>query len=196
MKIQSFPIADLHYDPNNARKHPEANLRALKESLTQFGQQKPIVITSYGTIVAGNGTVEAAENLGWTQIECVVIPDGWSKEKIAAFALADNRTAELAQWDARELLNQLEQLADFDMNALGFDAWERPEDTGATDGEVIESRGLGTPIISFEIVFDDADQQTIWFNFLKMARTLHPEAETNAERITASLIDYMGQNNG
>jgi hypothetical protein len=125
----------------------------------------------------------------------VEVPADWSKEKIAAFALADNRTAELAQWDARELLDQLEQLADFDMNALGFDAWERPADTGATEGEQIESRGLGTPIISFEIVFDDADQQTVWFNFLKTARVLHPEAETNAERIIASLIDYMGDNN-
>jgi len=195
MEIKSYPIADLKFDPNNARKHPEANLKALEESLKRFGQQKPVVITSYGVIVAGNGTVEAAERLGWTQIETVQVPEGWSKEQIAAFALADNRTAELAQWDARELLDQLEQLADFDMNALGFDAWERPENTGNTDGEPIESRGLGTPIISFEIVFDDADQQTVWFNFLKTARVLHPEAETNAERIVASLIDYMGDNN-
>lgn len=195
MKIKSYPIADLKFDPHNARKHPEANLKALEESLNRFGQQKPVVITGYGVIVAGNGTVEAAERLGWTEIMAVEVPADWSKEMIAAFALADNRTAELAQWDARELLDQLEQLADFDMNALGFDAWERPADTGNTDGEPIESRGLGTPIISFEIVFDDADQQTVWFNFLKTARVLHPEAETNAERIIASLIDYMGDNN-
>ncbi len=196
MKIKSYSITDLTFDPNNARKHPEANLKALEESLLQFGQQKPVVITSAGVIVAGNGTVEAAGRLGWSEIMAVEVPDSWSKEKIAAFALADNRTAELAQWDARELLDQLEQLAEFDMNALGFDAWERPADTGSSDGEPIESRGLGTPIISFEIVFDDADQQTVWFNFLKTARLLHPEAETNAERITAALLDYMGSQNG
>lgn len=195
MKIKSYSIADLKFDPNNARKHPEANLRALESSLSQFGQQKPVVITSYGVIVAGNGTVEAAGNLGWSEVMAVEVPADWSKEKIAAYALADNRTAELAHWDARELLDQLEQLADFDMNALGFDAWERPADTEATEGEPIESRGLGTPIISFEIVFDDADQQTVWFNFLKTARMLHPEAETNAERITAALLDYMGSQN-
>lgn len=196
MKIKSYSITDLTFDPNNARKHPEANLKALEESLNRFGQQKPVVITTAGVIVAGNGTVEAAGRLGWTEVMAVEVPADWSKEKIAAFALADNRTAELAQWDARELLDQLEQLADFDMNALGFDAWERPADTGSTDGEPIESRGLGTPIISFEIVFDDADQQTVWFNFLKTARVLHPEAETNAERITAALLDYMGSQNG
>jgi ParB-like chromosome segregation protein Spo0J len=196
MKIKSYSITDLTFDPNNARKHPEANLKALEESLLQFGQQKPVVITSAGVIVAGNGTIEAAGRLGWSEIMAVEVPNSWSKEKIAAFALADNRTAELAQWDARELLDQLEQLAEFDMNALGFDAWERPADTGNSDGEPIESRGLGTPIISFEIVFDDADQQTVWFNFLKTARMLHPEAETNAERITAALLDYMGSQNG
>lgn len=195
MKITSYQISDLTFDPHNARKHPEANLKALQESLNRFGQQKPVVISADGVIVAGNGTVEAASRLGWTEVLAVEVPADWSQEKIAAFALADNRTAELAQWDARELLDQLEQLADFDMNALGFDAWERPADTGNTEGEPIESRGLGTPIISFEIVFDDADQQTVWFNFLKTARVLHPEAETNAERITAALLDYMGSQN-
>lgn len=193
MKIKSYSITDLTFDPNNARKHPEANLKALEESLNQFGQQKPIVITTAGVIVAGNGTVEAATRLGWSEVMAVEVPADWSKEKIAAFALADNRTAELAQWDARELLDQLEQLADFDMNALGFDAWERPADTGNSDGEPIESRGLGTPIISFEIVFDDHEQQNVWFEFLKWARIAHPEAETNAERIVLALTDYMNR---
>lgn len=184
MEIKSYPIADLKYDPNNARKHPEANLKALEESLKRFGQQKPVVITSYGVIVAGNGTVEAAERLGWTQIETVQVPDSWSKEQIAAFALADNRTAELAQWDARELLDQLEALSDFDMNALGFDAWERPEDTDFTEGGQVESRGLGSPIIHYDIVFETEAQQLVWFGFLKQLRNEFPAEETLAARLT------------
>lgn len=196
MDIKTMKVTDLTFDPHNARKHPEQNLSALRASLKEFGQRKPIVIDSAGVVVAGNGTLQAAIELGWSTIEAVEVPADWDERKIAAFALADNRTAELAQWDARELLDQLEQLEDFDMNAFGFDAWQKPEDTSATDGEPIESRGLGTPIISFEIIFDSADQQSVWFNFLKTARMLHPEAETNAERITLAIQDFLENNNG
>jgi ParB-like chromosome segregation protein Spo0J len=39
-------------------------LSAIAESLKQFGQRKPIVITADNVIVAGNGTVEAARVVG------------------------------------------------------------------------------------------------------------------------------------
>jgi len=194
MKIETQKVADLAFDPRNARKHPEANLEALVESLRQFGQRKPIVITADGKVVAGNGTLEAAMRLGWTEIETVEIPADWDSKKVAAFALADNRTAELAQWDARELLDQLQELTDFDMNSLGFDAWNAKLAEHDSSAETPESRGLGTPIISFEIVFDNHEQQATWFEFLKIARVLHPEAETNAERIVTSLKQFMESN--
>lgn len=190
MKIESFEVTDLSFDPRNARKHPTQNIEALKESLRLFGQQKPIVITADGTVVAGNGTLQAATELGWNKIDAVTVPTDWDAKKVAAFALADNRTAELAQWDARELLSHLEELDDFDMNALGFDAWNVSQESTSTEGgDAVESRGLGNPIIAFEIVFDDYDQQKVWFEFLKVARLLHPEAETNAERIVAMIQD-------
>jgi hypothetical protein len=194
MKIQNKKVSELNFDPRNARKHPDANLEALMSSLTQFGQRKPIVITKDGTVVAGNGTLDAAMRLGWTEIDTVEIPADWDSKKVAAFALADNRTAELAQWDARELLDQLEELSDFDMNSLGFDAWNAKITHHDSVEETPESRGLGTPIISFEIVFDNHDQQNVWFEFLKVARLLYPDAETNAERIIASLEQFMESN--
>jgi hypothetical protein len=191
MEIKAVALSDLIFDPKNARKHPDENLSALQASLKEFGQRKPIVIDSGGVVIAGNGTLKAAMNLGWSTIEVVEVPAAWSAEKITAFALADNRTAELAQWDARELLSQLESLDSFDMSAFGFDEWNRPEDTESTGGESPESKGLGTPIISFEIIFDTSEQQSVWFEFLKVARIEHPDAETNAGRITSALTAYM-----
>jgi ParB-like chromosome segregation protein Spo0J len=74
-------IADLSLDPNNARKHSQRNLDAIAASLKQFGQRKPIVVHR-GVVLAGNGTVEAAKTLGWTEIEldpkyCDVIVTRW-----------------------------------------------------------------------------------------------------------------------
>jgi site-specific DNA-methyltransferase (adenine-specific) len=128
MKIETIQILKLTPDPQNARKHDDKNLDAIKGSLTQFGQRKPIVISQDNVIVAGNGTVEAAKRLGWTEIEAVRVPSNWSADQIKAFALADNRTAELAVWDELVMAGQLLELqeAGFEIAEFGFELSELP----------------------------------------------------------------------
>jgi len=112
----------LTLDPNNARKHSEKNLKAIAASLEKFGQRKPIVVHR-GVVIAGNGTVEAAKSLGWTDIAIAEVPDEWDADTAKAYALADNRSAELAEWDESELAKQLLELqdADWDITELGFE---------------------------------------------------------------------------
>jgi 16S rRNA G966 N2-methylase RsmD len=123
LKIESVPIEKLTFDPANARKHSDANLAAIAGSLKEFGQRKPIVITFDNVIVAGNGTVEAAKFLGLTDVDVVRVPKDWGADQVKAFALADNRSAELAEWNPEVLSAQLLELeqAGFDIEALGFD---------------------------------------------------------------------------
>jgi hypothetical protein len=124
MKIETLRIADLTLDPKNARQHDSKNLKAIEGSLTQFGQRKPIVITEVNVIVAGNGTVTAAKNLGWETIEAVRVPADWSTDQVKAFALADNRTAELATWQPEVLAAQLIELESvgFEIADFGFES--------------------------------------------------------------------------
>ena len=119
MKIS---IAKLSLDPKNARKHSQRNLDAIAASLLKFGQRKPLVVHR-GVVLAGNGTLEAARSLGWTEIEVAEVPDDWDNDTAKAYALADNRTAELAEWDESELAKQLLELqdADWDITELGFE---------------------------------------------------------------------------
>lgn len=122
MKVKAVAIDSLRLDDSNARKHSERNLAAIKESLSRFGQRKPIAVR--GTkVLAGNGTLEAARQLGWTEIQVVEVPDDWDEDTAKAYALADNRTAELAEWDESELIAQLMELkeAEWDVEALGFE---------------------------------------------------------------------------
>lgn len=123
MQIENLRIADLTPDPENARQHDAKNLKAIQGSLTQFGQRKPIVITEAGVIVAGNGTVEAAKLLGWETIQAVKVPEDWTAAQIKAFAIADNRTAELATWRTEVLSAQLVELQNLDVEieAFGFE---------------------------------------------------------------------------
>jgi ParB-like chromosome segregation protein Spo0J len=128
MKIEAVALDDLLFDVSNARKHSKRNLEAIASSLSEFGQRKPIVVDSENIIIAGNGTAEAAKFLGWKQITVARIPEDWDDNKIRAYALADNRTAELAAWDADILNEQLLELQEFDldMTIFGFDPLVAP----------------------------------------------------------------------
>ena len=123
MEIETVVLDSLRLDPSNARRHDKRNLSAIQESLRRFGQRKPIVVSTDGIVIAGNGTVEAARALGWTEISVARIPSEWTSDQIKAYALADNRSAELAEWDETTLAEQLIELDDmgWDVEALGFD---------------------------------------------------------------------------
>jgi len=113
-------VADLNPDPSNARKHGQRNLDSIKASLAAFGQRKPLVVQREGMIVrAGNGTLEAAKVLGWDYIAAVVIDE--DSAQAVQFAIADNRTAELAEWDDETLATLLDGMDEPTRDLLAFD---------------------------------------------------------------------------
>lgn len=122
MKLSKRSVASLTPDPENARRHSEKNLAAIEASLRLFGQRRAAVVRSDGTILAGNGMVEAARRAGFDEVYVHVVPDEWTNEEARAFALADNRTAELAEWDEEVLASHLVELdvAGMDLSDLGF----------------------------------------------------------------------------
>jgi len=132
LEIEIIKCDDLELDNTNARIHDENNIRVLAASLQQFGQRKPIVITTANIVVAGNGTLQAAQLLGWESISCVRVPIDWSIERIQAYALTDNRTAELAEWDIGALREQLDSLDSlYDIESLGFASYLDTKETPA-----------------------------------------------------------------
>lgn len=116
LEIHVLPISELTPDPNNARIHKRKSLDALCESLSTFGQRKPILITKDKVVIAGNGTLAAAQILEWETINCTYVPSEWTQQQITAYALADNATAELSSWDEDLLQVQLEGLKDLEAN--------------------------------------------------------------------------------
>lgn len=124
MKVIKKKIEELTEDPNNVRMHDGRNVEAIRKSLQEFGQQKPIIINEYGGVVAGNGTLQAAIELGWKDIRAVIT--NLSDINQTGFAIADNRTAELSGWDNELLANAMSGLGDdgLDLEALGFNQIE------------------------------------------------------------------------
>lgn len=126
----AIPVDNLVLDPDNARR---GDVAAIRRSLNVFGQRKPIVVKRTGTdstgrptgiVIAGNHTLAAALELGWTEIAAVVTDDDAHTAK--AYALADNRTGELATWDYEQLAATLTELGDtgVDLTDLG---WQQHE---------------------------------------------------------------------
>ncbi len=130
LTYEQVRIDELVLDPTNVRKHPERNLAALKTSLQRFGQQMPLLVSMDNKVLAGNGRLQAAKELGWTTV--AVVRTTLQGAEAAAYAVADNRTAELAGWDLDGLDLLLRDLA---ANGIAIEA------TGFTEGDLAQLLG-------------------------------------------------------
>lgn len=104
---------------NNPRKNDPA-VKAVKNSIKEFGFKVPIVIDRDGVIVTGHTRLKAALQLHMSEVP-VVIADDLDEEQIKAFRLADNKTAELAEWDFDKLDDEIADIFNIDMTEFGFD---------------------------------------------------------------------------
>lgn len=128
------PVTVLKPDPLNVRLHGDRSINAITQSLRQFGQIKPIVFDENGVVLSGNGTLTAAKGLGWTHLAAVQVQHLSEQEK-RAYAIADNRTAELSTWDFKALETQLADLGDFhlDINAVELESLKAIEEIKNTE---------------------------------------------------------------
>ena len=119
MKIIEKKLEGIRPYDNNPRLNDRA-VPAVAESLKKFGWQQPIVIDRNGVIVCGHTRYKAALELGMKTVPCKYA-DELTEEEITAYRLADNKTAELAEWDADKMEAELAKCSEFDMSAFGFD---------------------------------------------------------------------------
>ena len=116
-------IKDLKSDHKNARKRTDRSAELIKESLQRYGAARSIVIDEDNRILAGNGTIEGAKEAGIDRIRVIetdgdeviaVRRTGLTEEQKVGLALADNRTADLSEWD-QEMLNRLGEQHDISL---------------------------------------------------------------------------------
>jgi hypothetical protein len=116
------PVERLELLPGNPRR---GDVGALALSLQTFGQMKPIVANADGTVIAGNHTLEAARQLGWEELAVVWVD--LDPTTAHAYALADNRTAELGGYDDQALAALIAEVREADEELLNATGW-RDED--------------------------------------------------------------------
>jgi site-specific DNA-methyltransferase (adenine-specific) len=104
----------------NPRRNDGA-VDALAASIREFGFRSPVLVDAAGVVIAGHTRLKAARKLGLREVPVLVCAD-LPPEKVAALRLADNKTAELAEWDTPALDAELAELAEagVDMEPFGF----------------------------------------------------------------------------
>lgn len=112
------PTADLDTLKDNPRR---GDVSAVARSLERFGQRKPVVVTTDGTVIAGNHTFLAARMLGWTHVAAVAVTDDDVTAK--AYSLADNRTAELGGYDSVDLAAMVADVGSVDAGLVADTGW-------------------------------------------------------------------------
>ena len=122
IEIVMRKIGELKPYENNPR-HNDMAVDAVAASIQQFGFKNPVIIDKDGVIVAGHTRYKAAKKLGITDIPCISADD-LSDEQIKAFRLADNKTAELAEWDEDLLGKEMRGIINIDMSQFGFSVGE------------------------------------------------------------------------
>jgi ParB-like chromosome segregation protein Spo0J len=115
-------ISGLRLDAENARRHPERNLEAIRASLREFGQRKPVVVRG-DVVIAGNGLLTAALAEGWAEV-AIARADDLDESEARAYAIADNQTGDLAMWNAEALRSSLASVPARLKPATGFNTAE------------------------------------------------------------------------
>jgi len=125
LKIEHIPIDQLKPNPRNPRVNDDA-VDAVARSIQAYGFNNPIVTDGDLNVAAGHTRLKAAKKLGMTEVPVIRVT-GLVGSKFTGFSIADNRTAEIAEWNPDLLAQLVEELnldTDFDLGALGFDDTE------------------------------------------------------------------------
>lgn len=122
--VEYRAVADLQDNRRNARLHSPKQVQQIAASIREFGFLVPVLIDENQTILAGHGRVAAAKLLALGQVPTIRI-EHLTPERKRAFQLADNRLAELSNWDEEILEIELLELSslelDFEFEISGFD---------------------------------------------------------------------------
>ena len=197
MDIINKKISDLNPYENNSRTHSEEQITQIINSIKQFGFTNPILIDQDNNIIAGHGRLIAVKQMEWEEVPCIAVSN-LTQNQLKALNFADNQIALNAGWDLAKLTTEIKGLKEdnFDLTSLGFNNLELSNflDDNFFDSkfnqEVIADQ-TNNFIIQYNIIFDDNEQQQIWFEFIKNLKEIYIDLNTIGQR----LVEFIRQNN-
>ena len=121
VKIQQIETRKLKLNPKNPRRN-DAAVDIVVKSIEKYGFKNPIITDTDLVVYCGNTRLKAARKLKLDHVP-VIVADDLTPEQIREYALLDNKSGEIAEWDLDLLKDELAELdfSDFDID------WGIPE---------------------------------------------------------------------
>lgn len=120
MKTKTYKISELNtakYNPRKVMESKSKEYESLKKSLDKFGQVTPIIVNERNnTVIGGHQRLNVLKELGYKDVETVVVDFDEKQEKQLNIAL--NKTE--GRWDYQKLNELLETMTDKELEFLGF----------------------------------------------------------------------------
>ena len=120
MQIETISTSDITPYEKNAKSHPKKQIDLLAENITRFGFTTPCLVDKDNNLIAGHGRLDAVKTLGWTDVPCVRM-ENLTEDEVKALRLADNKLAEMSEWDMTLVTDELKELDDDLLDLTGFD---------------------------------------------------------------------------
>lgn len=196
-----LPLKALTPDPKNARRRTERSHALIEKSLSTYGAARSIVIDETGTILAGNGTVEAAATIGIEQVLVVPVDgntlvavqrtDLTPKQK-AEYSIADNRSSDLSEFDAATLTDLIADIPDLDIGSFftdeEFQALMERDGIGQEDEEPEPPKPKAMEV---KLSFKEQDDFDTFLQTLAQLSAVLPKLKTTEARLQFILDEYL-----
>lgn len=134
MNVISKKIDEIIPYWNNPRNNAET-VDKLMRSIKEFGFNTPIVVNRDGVVITGHARLKACRKLGMKEVPCVVVD--LTDEQAKKYRIADNKIAELSEWDEQQLYKELQEIGSaIDLEDIGFSDAEIQSVLGAMSAEL------------------------------------------------------------
>lgn len=157
MIIEKVKLDNIKPYESNAKEHPEEQIKQIKKSIIDFGNNDPIAIDENGVIIEGHGRYIALKELGYKEVECIVLK-GLSEEQKNAYRLVHNKLTMNSDFDFEKLELELFNLSnDFNMASFGFEEIIKDCEEFSTDFELPDEETPQTRTITLSLCEEQYD---------------------------------------
>jgi hypothetical protein len=195
-------LSQLRPDSKNARRRTERSSALIESSLSEFGAARSIVIDERGTVLAGNGTLEAAASIGIEQV-LVVPADGntlvavqrtdLNDRQKRRYAIADNRASDLSEWDAQTLSELVEEDPELHLDSFFTDAeLDQLMADLAIEEDQGDDKGKSQGKLEVKLGFEDPSDFDTFLQSLQQLSAALPKFRTTEQRLQFLLDQYLG----
>ena len=180
-KLSDLKAAD--YNPRKALTPEDSEYQKIKRSIEEFGYVDPIIINEDGTIIGGHQRCTVLKDLGYEEVDVVVVSLDKQREKALNIAL-NKITGEWDELKLKDLLLDLD-LGDYDISLTGF---ESEELTDLVDRLAIEPEAIDDDFDESEMLEQISEPKTKLGDVWKLGRHRLMCGDSTSQEDVATLM--------